>query len=184
MTKKKAIIYLIIFIVLVTTVQVWKVNFLQSDEKNLPEPCKMVVSTSCQAYINQAVEEKKYEEVVKIKQIRIRENEKLLKFFKSKITNKCLLQMDEKEAAASLYACIDTTKGKNDYYLLKTADFTIRDIILDSFDVAQIQYTEFKDKKAAQKTLKKTQKLINQNKYIIKRDKILEVVNNALSNIK
>ena len=52
MTKRKAIMYLIIFAVLVTAAQTWKTNYLSDPASKLPDPCKMVISSQCQQYIN------------------------------------------------------------------------------------------------------------------------------------
>ena len=60
-----------------------------------------------------------------------------------------------------MQACIGTQKGLRDYFLLKTAEFTVRDIFIDSLAVSQIQYSEFKDKKSAVKTLKHMKKYLN-----------------------
>ena len=121
---------------------------------------------------------------MKIQKIRIKENEKLLKFYKSKVVDKCLFQMDAKEAQDSLYACIGTRKGLRDYYLLRTAEFTVRDIFVDSLAVSQIQYSEFKDKKAAIKTLKHLQKILKQNKYVTNRDVMFKIIDKELAEIK
>ena len=71
MTKRKAIMYLIIFAVLVTAAQTWKTNYLSDPASKLPDPCKMVISSQCQQYINKITAEKKYEETVAIQKIRI-----------------------------------------------------------------------------------------------------------------
>ena len=58
MTKRKAIMYLIIFAVLVTAAQTWKTNYLSDPASKLPDPCKMVISSQCQQYINKITAEK------------------------------------------------------------------------------------------------------------------------------
>lgn len=184
MTKKKALIYLVIFIVLVGLTLIWKHFYLQDPTKKLAAPCQMVVSPACQAYIMDISLKGKYDEALEIQKIRIKENESVLKFYKRKITDKCLFQMTAKEAEDSLYACIGTQKGKRDYYLLRTAEFTVRDIIIDSLAVSQIQYSEFKDKKAAIKTLKHAKKILKQNKYVSNRDLMFDVINKELSELK
>ena len=59
MTKRKAIMYLIILAVLVTAAQIWKTNYLSDPASKLPDPCKMVISGQCQQYINKITAEKK-----------------------------------------------------------------------------------------------------------------------------
>lgn len=184
MTKRKAIMYLIILAILVTAAQIWKTNYLSDPASKLPDPCKMVISGQCQQYINKITAEKKYEETVSIQKIRIRENEQLLKFFKKKIQDKCLFEMTAQEADESLQACIGTPKGKRDYFLLKTADFTIRDILVDSLAVSQMQYSELHDKKAAEKTLKHAKKIIKNNKYFEKRADAFKIIEKELSELK
>ena len=92
--------------------------------------------------------------------------------------------MNTKEAENSLIPRIDTQDGKKDYYLLKTAEFTVKDILTDSFAVSQIQYSEFKDKKAAMKTLKQAEKVLKQNTYISNRDELFKLIEKEMSEIK
>ena len=184
MTKKKILIYLIIFIAAVWGAALFRHAVLSDPAENLAPACKIVVAPECQAYVLKISSEKKYEEALKIQKIRIKENEKLLKFYKSKVVDKCLFQMDAKEAQDSLYACIGTRKGLRDYYLLRTAEFTVRDIFVDSLAVSQIQYSEFKDKKAAIKTLKHLQKILKQNKYVTNRDVMFKIIDKELAEIK
>lgn len=183
MTKIKAIVYFVIFVVLVSLTQIWKVNYLEDPASKLPDACKMVISPACQAYINKITAEKKYEETVNIQKIRIKENEQLLSFFKRKVKDKTLFKMTSKEADDKLKACINTPVCKQDYFLLKTADFTIRDILVDSLAVSQIHYSELKDKKSALKTLKHVEKIILKNKYFERYDDAVKIINKESSEI-
>lgn len=184
MTKKKALIYLIIFIAAVWGSAIFRYFILSDPAKSLSPECKMVVSTQCQQYVLKISAEKKYEEAVKIQKVRIKENKSILKFYKSKLSDKSLLKMNAKEAENSLIPRIDTQDGKKDYYLLKTAEFTVKDILTDSFAVSQIQYSEFKDKKAAMKTLKQAEKVLKQNTYISNRDELFKLIEKEMSEIK
>lgn len=184
MTKKKALVYFVIFVVLVSLTQIWKVYYLEDPASKLPDACKMVISPACQAYINKITAEKKYDETVNIQKIRIKENEELLSFFKRKIKDKTLIKMTSKEADDKLKACIDTPICKQDYFLLKTADFTIRDILFDSLAVSQIQYTELKDKESAEKTLKHIEKIILKNKYFERYDDAIKIIDKEKSELK
>lgn len=180
MTKKKAIIYTIIFLVLVCTVQVWKTFYLANPSEKFNDMCKNVLAPSCQVYINQITAEKKYDETVLIQQERIRQNKQVLSFYKRKITNKCLLTMNAKDAHDSLIASADKKTTKKDYFLLKTSQITIQDITIDSLAVAQIQYKELKDAKAAVKTLKNAKKVLKQNEYMPEKDAAIEFIDKKI----
>ena len=184
MTKKKIIIYLTVFIVAVWASAVFRNIILADPAKNFAPACKNVVSPQCQTYVLQISAQKKFDEAVQIQKVRIKENERILKFYKSKIVDKCLFEMDAKEAQNSLQACIGTQKGLRDYFLLKTAEFTVRDIFIDSLAVSQIQYSEFKDKKSAVKTLKHMKKILKQNKYVTNRDVMFKILDKELAEIK
>lgn len=184
MTKKKALMYLIIFIAAVSITAVLKHFYLQDPSKNFPDACRPVIAISCQGYINKLTAEKKYDEAVKIQQVRIKENEKILSFFKRKIQNKCLLSMDMKETEETFKGCIGTKAGKRDYFLLKTAEFTIRDIVIDSLAVSEIQLTEKKEPVQAKKTLKNAIKIVKKNKYFFARESSLKELNRQLKQIK
>lgn len=184
MTKKKALIYLIIFIAAVWSSAIFRYLVLNDPAQKLAPECKMVVSTQCQQYVLKLSAEKKYEEAIQIQKIRIKENESILKFYKSKLTNKKLLKMDSKEAQESLLSVMDTKEGKKDYFLLKTAEFTVKDILTDSLAVSQIQYSEFNDKKNAIKILKHAQKILNQNTYVSNREDLLKIIDKEMSEIK
>ena len=184
MTKKKILTYLIIFILAVWASALFRYFCLYDPAEKLAPACKMVLSPQCQQYVIKISNDKKYEEAVEIQKIRIKENESVLKFFKSKISDKCLLEMNSKQAEESLKKIIETQKGKTDYYLLKTAEFTVKDILTDSLAVAQIQYSEFKDTKAAQKTLRHAQKVLKQNNYVTNTEAMLKLIEKELSEIK
>ena len=92
--------------------------------------------------------------------------------------------MTAQEADESLQACIGTPKGKRDYFLLKTADFTIRDILVDSLAVSQMNYSELHYKKAAEKTLKHAKKIIKDNKYFEKRADAFKIIEKEMSELK
>lgn len=183
MTKKKAIIYTIIFIVLVTSAQVWKTTFLKNPSEQFNDMCKNVLAPSCQIYLNQITQEKKYEETIKIQQERIRQNKLILSFYHRKIANKCLLSMDAKEAENELTRCEEKPAGKKDLFLLKTSQVTIQDIVLDSLIVSKIQKDELKDTKAAIKTLKNAKKVLEQNKYMPEREAIIEHLNQKIKDL-
>lgn len=180
MTKKKAMIYTIIFLVLVCTVQVWKTFYLANPSEKFNDMCKNVLAPSCQVYINQITAEKKYDETVVIQQERIRQNKQVLSFYKRKITDKCLLNMSAKEAQDSLIECAGKETCKKDYFLLKTSQITVQDIVLDSVAVAQIQYKELKDAKAAVKTLKSAKKILKQNKFMPEKDAAIEFIDKKI----
>ena len=191
MTKKKAIIYAVIFVVLVTITAIWKSFYFKDLTKDFPNVCKMVIAPSCQYYLMNISEQKKYEEAVKIQKVRIIENEKILKFYRKKMFNKCILSMTPKEADETVMKCSglpDTAsnaeKKKIDYFILKASDFTIQDIITDSLAIAEIQLQEFKDPKSAMKTLKHAKKVLKQNPYFSAYDEANKVLDQQMSQIK
>lgn len=191
MTKKKAIIYAVIFIVLVTITAIWKSFYFKDLTKDFPNVCKMVIAPSCQYYLMNISEQKKYEEAVKIQKVRIIENEKILKFYRKKMFNKCILSMTPKEADETVMKCAgipDTAtnaeKKKFDYFILKASDFTIQDIMTDSLAIAEIQLQEFKDPKSAMKTLKHAKKVLKQNPYFSAYDEANKVLDQQMSQIK
>lgn len=183
MTKKKALIYFLIFIVLVLLQRVWNHFYLLDPAAQFPKECKMVIESSCQDYINKITKEGKYEETVKIQKVRIKENEKILNFYKSKIFNKLLFFKNSKEAEKTLAACIDKPVCKRDYYLLKASDFTIRDIVIDSMAVAEIQLKELKDEEEAVKTLKHAKKILKQNNYFFAKDTLINTLDIQIAQI-
>lgn len=191
MTKKKAIIYAVIFVVLVAITAIWKSFYFKDLTKDFPNVCKMVIAPSCQYYLMNISEQKKYEEAVKIQKVRIIENEKILKFYRKKMFNKCILSMTPKEADETVMKCAgipDTAtnaeKKKFDYFILKASDFTIQDIITDSLAIAEIQLQEFKDPKSAMKTLKHAKKVLKQNPYFSAYDEANKVLDQQMSQIK
>lgn len=191
MTKKKAIIYAAIFVILVAVTAVWKSFYFKDLTKDFPDVCKMVIAPSCQHYVMNISEQKKYEEAVKIQKVRVIENEKILKFYRNKMFNKCILSMTPKEADETVMKCVgipDTAtnaeKKKFDYFILKASDFTIQDIMTDSLAIAEIQLQEFKDPKSAMKTLKHAKKVLKQNPYFSAYDEANKVLDQQMSQIK
>ena len=85
MTKKKALMYLIILVIAVSTTAIFKKVYFKDEAALLPEPCRNVIAPSCQQYIAEITEKGHKEEVAYIRQIRIKENEKILKYFRKKI---------------------------------------------------------------------------------------------------
>lgn len=184
MTKKRALVYLIIFVVAFWASAAYRCSVKNNPAEKFVDECKNVFDTRCQQYVLKISSEKKYEEALAIQQVRIKENQKTLKFYKSKLTDKCLLQMTAKEAEESLISCINKPKGKKDYFLLKTAEFIVKDIFVDSIAVAQIQYNEFHDKKAAEKTLKNAKKVLSQNLYVSGREDMFRFIDSMLKGLK
>lgn len=88
--------------------------------------------------------------------------------------------MDATKASAELIKGINTEQGKKDYFLLKTAEFTLMDIIADSVTVAQIQHKEFGKTKDAIKTISNAINLLNKNKFVTNQEKIIEFLENQL----
>lgn len=180
MTKKKGLIYFIIFILMVSVTYVWQKYYLASPTEKFPDVCKMVIAPSCQYYVTNLSEKGKYAEAVKIQKVRISENEKILNFFKHKINNKCLLGMSPKEADDTLKAChgipAKEEKAKMDYFILSTADFTIQDIVTDSISVSRIERKEFKQPEEALKTLKKAKRIVEKNEFFSLRKEALKLL--------
>lgn len=183
MTKKKALIYLLIFLILICATSIWNYFYLKNPTDKFPDECKMVIAPSCQMYLNKLSKEKKYEDAVKIQKVRISENEKILAFYKFKMKNKFLLFKSSEEAEKELLACINETNCKRDYFLLKACDFTLRDIAIDSMLVAEIELKELQDRKAALKTLKHAEKLIKKNKYFFAKDSAINAIDIQIAQI-
>lgn len=184
MTKKKIIIYTIIFIIAICGSYFFKSGIENDPSELFNDSCKMVLAPSCQNYIMDISAEKKYEEAITIQKVRIDENKKLVKFYKNKLENKSLLKMEPTQVEDTLKACIDTPVCKNDYFIIKTAEFTVNDIMIDSLAVAQIQYSEFKNTKAALKTLKDAKKVLNQNSYVANQEQMQKYIDKELSELK
>lgn len=169
MTKKKALMYFIIFIVMTSATALLNKFYLTNPADKFNDACKMVINTSCQYYLTTISAEGKFEEAVEIQKVRINENIRILKFFKNKTKNKCLFEMSTDEAGKELIACMGipakAQNARNDYFLLGTIDFTIKDIVTDSVAVAAIQRDEFKNPEDALKTLKKARKIVEKNKF-------------------
>ena len=177
MTKKKALMYLIILVIAVSTTAILKKVYFKDEAALLPDPCQNVISPSCQQYIAEVTEHGSKQEAAYIRQIRVKENEKILKYFRKKISNKCLLSMTPQEAQEAMMKCAATPdtdknaqKKKIDALLLNSANYTINDIIADSIAIAQVQAYTLNDFPTAIKTLKNTQKIIKQNPYYVVSD--------------
>jgi len=183
MSRKKIIVYTIIFIISVACSAWFKYEITKNPTANFNEACKMTHNTTCQQYITQITKEKKYQEALDIQKVKISENIQILKYYKSKISDKCLLQMTAKEAEDTLISCLDKPKRKEDYLLLKTADFTVKEIFADSIAVSQLQHNEFDDTKSAIKTLKIARKIVKNNIYIEKHNEIIEYIDSAIAEL-
>lgn len=183
MTKKKALVYILVFIISVGLSAWYKYSVAHDPAVKFNEACKLVINTTCQQYVKEITEQQKYEEVLEIQKYRIKENEKLLKFYKSKLINKKLLKYDAIKLNDELTKNINTEDVKRDYFLLKTAEFTLMDIVVDSIAVAQIQRKEFNDTKSAIKTINNSIKLVKKNKFLTNQEKILEYLQNFLIQI-
>ena len=120
MTKKKILIYTIVFVVSVIFSGLYKYSVANDPAQKFNDACKLVINTTCQQYVQKISAEGKYEESLLIQKVRIKENVKLLKFYKSKLVNKKVLSMDSKTVNEVFAKTINTEQGKNDYYLLKT----------------------------------------------------------------
>ncbi len=183
MTQKKAVIYSIIFVILFCASLIFRAAVLYDPSKDFNDMCKNVFAPSCQVYINQITENKKYDEALTIRQERIRQSKQILNVYKSRITDKCLLQMSEKEADEALIACIGKEKGKIDYLLLKTADSVIQDIVADSIAISVIQNNEQKSSQKAYSTLKSAKKLLKKNPYVHKQPEQIEYLQKLMSQL-
>lgn len=184
MTKKKIIIYTIIFIISVGLSGLYKYKVANDPALKFNDACKVVINTTCQQYLNKISSEKKYSEILEIKKVRIKENEKLIKYYKNELKNKNLLKIDSATVEKTLMACIDQSSCKQDYFLLKTAEFTIMELVIDSIDVSQLLNHEFYSPKESIKTLNKAKRIVNKNKYITNQTKIIEYLDKELAKIK
>lgn len=184
MTKIKALIYLIIFIVLIFAAQDFKKKLLYNPSEKFNAMCKNVMEPSCQVYLNKITKEKKYKEAIEIQNERLRQNKQVLNIFKFKIANKFLLIKTSKEADKMLLACMEKQNCKKDYFLLKVSDDTLRDIVLDSLITAEIQYNELKDPKSAIETLKHAQYIVKTNRYFYARQETLKEIDKQIAQIK
>ena len=184
MTKKKIIIYTIIFLLSVCLSGLYKYKVANDPALKFNDACKVVINTTCQQYLNKISSEKKYSEILEIKKVRIKENEKLIKYYKNELKNKNLLKIDSAAVEKTLMACIDQSSCKQDYFLLKTAEFTIMELVIDSIDVSQLLNHEFYSPKESIKTLNKAKRIVNKNKYITNQTKIIEYLDKELDKIK
>ena len=64
MTKKKAIIYSIIFVVLFCASLIFRAYVLYDPSKEFNENCKNVFAPSCQMYVKDITAQKKYDEAI------------------------------------------------------------------------------------------------------------------------
>lgn len=183
MTKKKAIMYGIIFIVLFCASLIFRAVVLYNPSKNFNDMCKNVFAPSCQAYVVQIVGEKKFDEAVMIQKEKIRQSKQILNIYKRKTTDKCLYKMTAKEADEALIACIGKPKGKTDYYLLKTSATVVQDIVMDSVAMAQIQSVEMGNHAAAYNTLKSAKKLLKNNPYVPNQKEAIEYLETLMSQL-
>ncbi len=190
MTKKKALVYLIIFIISVSAAFVWKKLYLKDLTAEFPDVCKVVIEPACQNYLMDISAKGKYEEAAKIQKVRITENTNILNFYRKKVTNKCLLNKCSADADKILQEIAKSKdqsefmeKSKLDIFIFSAADFTIRDIVTDSVAVAEIELKEFKDPASAEKTLKNAKKILLQNPYFLLQEAALKLVEQQLSQI-
>lgn len=183
MTKKKAIMYGIIFIVLFCAALIFRAVVLYNPSENFNDMCKNVFAPSCHVYVAQLVKDKKFDEASMIQKEKIRQSKQILNFYKRKTTDKCLYQMTEKEADESLMACIGQPKGKKDYFLLKTSAVVVQDIVMDSVALAQIESKEMDNPSAAYKTLKSARNLLKKNPYVPNQKKAIEYIETLMSDL-
>lgn len=183
MTKKKALFYLIVLIFAVGLTTVWKKYYFADPAQYFPDACKMVISPSCNEYIINATKEKKYTEAVKIQKVRLSENEKILKFYKRKMRNKCLIEMTADEATESFKSCSIPANKNKDFFLLSASNFTIQDIITDTISVSRIEKNELKDNNAALFTLKQGEKMLLKNKFYPNREVSLKFIQQEIESV-
>lgn len=184
MTKKKMLIYFIIFIVSVSITAVFKHYFLIDPAKDFPEVCKIAIGPNCTQHLRALVEEQKYDDVVKILKVRICDNKALLASFKSKISNKDLLKMNSTKVLENLLSCKDLERCKADYYLLETAIVTVKDIVNDSITVADIQENQYKDNAMARKSLKSAIDVLEKNVYVSSADDTIKALSEKIESLK
>lgn len=183
MTKKKAIMYSIIFVVLFCASLIYRAVVLYDPSKEFDDMCKNVFAPSCQVYIDKITAEKKYDEAIKIRKERIRQSKQIVNVYKSRITDKCLLQMNEKDADEALMACIGKKKGRIDYLLLKTTNVVIHEIIADSVVTAALEEKVNDDNTEAYKLLKSAKKIAKKNPYIHRQPETVKFLENKMSEL-
>ena len=184
MTKKKAIMYSIIFVVLFCAALIFRAVVLYDPSKDFNDMCKNVFAPSCQMYIKEITAQKKYDEAITIRKERIRQSKQIMNFYKRRITDKCLLQMTQKEADESLMSCIGKEKGRIDYLLLKTTDTVIQDIVVDSVAVANLELKANDDTSAAYKTLKSAKNILKKNPYVYGQPEAINYINMKMKKLK
>ena len=87
MLKLLMLIYLIIFVISFWVSAAYRYSVKNNPAQKFLDECKNVIAPQCQQYILKASYEKKYKEVVTIQQERIRENERILKYYKMSYEN-------------------------------------------------------------------------------------------------
>ena len=184
MTKKKAIIYSIIFVVLFCASLIFRAYVLYDPSKEFNENCKNVFAPSCQMYVKDITAQKKYDEAIAIRKERIRQSKQIVNLYKRRVTDKCLLQMTEKEADEALVSCIGKEKGRIDYLLLKTIDSVIQDIVVDSITIANLELKANNDAKAAYKTLKSAKSVLKKNPYVHGQPEAINYLNIRMEKLK
>lgn len=183
MTKKKALMYLVIFIVAVISTAIFNKVYLTNPAEQFADPCKNVLVSACQVYINQSLDEKKYDEVLEIQKVRLNENIKILKFYETKLRDKCLVQMNANEVEESFEKCSIPKNQNRDTLLIFASNFTIQDIITDAKNISYLSTEHLNDKKTAIKALKKAQKVVKRYKFYPLREQALEQLNNRIKEI-
>ena len=183
MTKKKAIIYSIIFVVLFCASLIFRAYVLYDPSKEFNENCKNVFAPSCQMYVKDITAQKKYDEAIAIRKERIRQSKQIVNLYKRRVTDKCLLQMTEKEADEALVSCIGKEKGRIDYLLLKTTNVVIHEIIADSVVTAALEEKVNDDNTEAYKLLKSAKKIAKKNPYIHRQPETVKFLENKMSEL-
>lgn len=190
MTKKKALVYFIIFILSVTLTTIWKKIYLKDLTANFPGVCKTVIAPSCQYYLTSISAEGKFKEAVEIQKVRIIENQNILNFYRKKLTNKCLLNKCSAEAEKIVHEIAKSEekspfmeKSKLDVFIFSAANFTIQDIVTDSVSIAEIQLKEFKDPESAIETLENAKKVLEKNPYYSAQKEALKLIEQQLKQI-
>lgn len=184
MTKKKALIYFLILIVSVSITAICKYYFLTDPAKDFPEACQIAIGPNCTQYLIVLMNEKKYEDVVKILRVRVQDNKNLLSTFKRKIANKDLLKMDNGKVLEAFMACNDVEDCKNDYFTLETAIVTVKDIVNDLILMADIEENQYKDKSAAIKTLKEAINILEKNIYVSGSEYTIKALSEKIDSLK
>lgn len=184
MTKKKALVYLLIAIISISVTAFLNYFFLRDKTKNFAKECQPAIAPSCQSHIDTLTKSKKFTEAITILQERKSENEQILRNFKRKINNKNLLKMNAKDATDTLLKCAEDEKCKMDFMILGAMKYTINDIVLDSRIIAQIEINELKQQDKSQKILEKAIKFVEKQEYYSNKEQALKVLQNQLEETK